>query len=78
LTERGIDLAPLLMDLLIRGARHEKTGLPEEVLTRWERNREDVLAEVGRRWAERDPRPMLPEAAGGATMRNQARGKERG
>ncbi len=61
LTERGIDLAPVLLDLLIWGARHENTAAPCAVIDHMERNREAVLAEVRRRWQERDPTPFLPK-----------------
>jgi DNA-binding HxlR family transcriptional regulator len=60
LTEKGIDLAPVLLELLIWGARHEDTGAPCAVIDQMARNREAVLAEVRRRWRERDPRPLLP------------------
>jgi DNA-binding HxlR family transcriptional regulator len=60
LTEKGIDLAPVLLDLLIWGARHEETGAPCAVTENMAANREQVLAETRRRWAERDPRPILP------------------
>ena len=61
LTERGIDLAPVLLELLIWGARHEKTAAPCAVIEHMERNREWVLAEARRRWAARDPTPLLPK-----------------
>jgi DNA-binding HxlR family transcriptional regulator len=61
LTERGIDLAPVLLELLIWGARHEKTAAPCAVIDRMERNREWVLAETRRRWEARDPTPLLPK-----------------
>ena len=60
LTEKGIDLAPLLLDLLVWGARHEPTGAPCAVIAQMEKNREHVLAEVRRRWQERDSTPLLP------------------
>jgi DNA-binding HxlR family transcriptional regulator len=60
LTEKGIDLAPVLLELLIWGARHEKTGASCEVIEHMAKNREQVLAETRRRWLERDPRPILP------------------
>ncbi len=60
LTEKGIDLAPVMLDLLIWGARHEKTGAPCEVIDAMAKDREAVLLETRRRWAERDPRPILP------------------
>jgi DNA-binding HxlR family transcriptional regulator len=60
LTEKGIDLAPVLLELLIWGARHEQTGAPYKVIDEMAKNREAVLAEVRRRWRERDPEPLLP------------------
>jgi DNA-binding HxlR family transcriptional regulator len=60
LTLKGIDLAPVLLDLLIWGARHEETAAPAAVIDEMERNRDEVLAEVRRRWEARDPTPLLP------------------
>jgi DNA-binding HxlR family transcriptional regulator len=60
LTEKGIDLAPVLLDLLIWGARHEETGAPDALIIDMEKNREAVLAEVRRRWQVRDLTPLLP------------------
>ncbi len=63
LTEKGIDLAPVLLELLIWGARHEQTQAPCAVIERMGRNREQVLGEVRRRWLERDATPILPSFA---------------
>jgi DNA-binding HxlR family transcriptional regulator len=60
LTEKGIDLAPVVLELLIWGARHEDTGAPRGVIAKMEKNRDAVLAEVRRRWRERDTTPLLP------------------
>ncbi len=60
LTEKGIDLAPVMLELLIWGARHEKTGAPPAVIAEMARHRQEVLLETRRRWRERDERPMLP------------------
>jgi DNA-binding HxlR family transcriptional regulator len=60
LTRKGIDLAPVLLELLIWGARHENTGAPYAVIEDMARNRKQVLAEVRRSWEERDSRPLLP------------------
>ena len=60
LTEKGIDLAPVLLELLIWGARHENTGAPCAVIEEMASNREHVLAEVRRRWRERDSLSFLP------------------
>ena len=58
LTDKGIDLAPVLLELLIWGARHEATGTCCAVVAEMANNRERVLAEVRRRWRERDPTPL--------------------
>ncbi len=60
LTQKGIDLAPVLLELLLWGAKHEETGAPCEVMAHMAANREAVLAETRRRWSERDPTPLLP------------------
>jgi len=65
LTEKGIDLAPVLLELLIWGSRHEETGASCAVIEKMEKNREEVLAEVRRRWRERDPTPLLPKFGSG-------------
>ena len=60
LTEKGIDLAPVLLELLIWGARHEQTDVPCALLSKMARNREQILAEVRRRWRQRDSTPLIP------------------
>ena len=60
LTEKGIDLAPVMLELLIWAARWEETAAPCDVMTRMEGNRAQVIKEVRRRWRERDPEPLLP------------------
>jgi DNA-binding HxlR family transcriptional regulator len=60
LTDKGIDLAPVLLELLIWGSRHEDTGAPCAFVAKMERNREHVLREVRRRWEERDSTPLIP------------------
>jgi len=62
LTEKGLDLAPALLELLIWGARHENTEAPCAAIESMENQREAVLAEVRRRWRERDPTPLLPRS----------------
>jgi len=61
LSEKGIDLAPVMLELLVWGARHEETGAPSAFIVKMAKNRDAVLAEVRRRWRERDPAPLLPE-----------------
>lgn len=59
LTEKGIDLAPVMLELLIWAGRWEETAAPCEVMTYMEANRGAVIEEVRRRWRERDPEPFL-------------------
>lgn len=61
LTQKGIDLAPVLLDLLLWGARHEQTGASCSVILRMAKNREEILAKVARRWHERDSTPLIPQ-----------------
>jgi DNA-binding HxlR family transcriptional regulator len=65
LTEKGIDLAPVLLELLIWGARHEETGAPCALIADMEKNRAQIVAEARRRWAERDLTPLLPKFGDG-------------
>jgi len=60
LTEKGIDLAPVMLELLIWGSRHEQTGLPCAMIEQMAANRDHVLAEVRRRWREGDRTPLFP------------------
>jgi DNA-binding HxlR family transcriptional regulator len=60
LTEKGIDLAPVMLDLLIWGAQHEDTGSSCSLLLEMQSNREEILAETRRRWRDRDLTPLLP------------------
>lgn len=60
LTEKGIDLAPVLLEMLIWSARHEETAALCDVIAQMGENRAAMLADVRRRWAERDPTPLLP------------------
>jgi DNA-binding HxlR family transcriptional regulator len=64
LTEKGIDLAPVMLELLIWGAQHENTGAPPAVIAELAKNRKAVLEETRRRWRERDPAPLLPWLGG--------------
>jgi len=60
LTRKGIELAPVMLELLIWAARHEDTAAPCAVIEHMEKNRAAVLAETYRRWEQRDPTPILP------------------
>lgn len=61
LTEKGVDLAPVVLELLIWGARHEQVGASCAVIARMEKKRGEILAEVRRRWRERDSTPLIPQ-----------------
>jgi DNA-binding HxlR family transcriptional regulator len=61
LTKKGIDLAPVLLELLIWGARHEETMAPCAAIVKMEKHREEFLAEVRRRWRDQDSTPLLPK-----------------
>lgn len=63
LTAKGIDLAPVLFELLVWTARHEPTGAPCGFIDRIQRNRGGFLAEVRRRWKVGDRTPVLPRFA---------------
>jgi DNA-binding HxlR family transcriptional regulator len=77
LTGKGIDLAPVLLELLVWGARHEETKAPPALIVKMEKNREEILAEVRRRWRERDSTPLIPKfgigggAKGGGKFRKE-------
>jgi DNA-binding HxlR family transcriptional regulator len=73
LTEKGIDLAPVLLELLIWGARHEETGAPCALIAEMAKDREAVLVETRRRWQERDSTPLIPEFGASGVGHNLAR-----
>ncbi len=58
LTRKGIDLAPVVLELLIWGVRYEDTGAPCAMINKLERHRKELLAEVRRRWQKRDATPL--------------------
>jgi DNA-binding HxlR family transcriptional regulator len=59
LTDKGIDLAPVMLELLLWGSRNEQTGASCGVIEEMAKHREKILAEVRRRWRERDSTPLL-------------------
>ena len=75
LTEKGIDLAPALLELLIWGARHEDTKAPCALIANMEKNRDEVLAEVRRRWKERDSTPLISKLGGRVAGRRSERSR---
>ncbi len=73
LTRKGIDLAPVLLELLIWGAKHEKTAAPCGLIEDMAKHRKEVVAEVRRRWREHDSTPLLPKFEGGNIRPNHPR-----
>lgn len=64
LTEKGIDLAAVLLDLLIWGSRHAEADAPCAIIENMAAHREQILIEVRRRWEQRDLTPLLPWLSG--------------
>jgi DNA-binding HxlR family transcriptional regulator len=77
LTEKGIALAPVLLELLIWGARHEKTDAPCAAIEAMEHDRAAVIAETYRRSEQRDPTPLLPPFKMQTKTRKKPKGKSR-
>lgn len=50
LSPKGIDLAPVLVELVIWSARHEQTDAPAAVVRSMRNDRAAFLADVRRRW----------------------------
>jgi DNA-binding HxlR family transcriptional regulator len=76
LTQKGIDLAPVMLELLIWGAKYEATAAPCALIAQMENSREQVLAETQRRWRERDQTPLIPRFDE-VPQQNQMRNSER-
>jgi len=54
LTGKGIDLAPVLTEMVLWAAKYENTGNPS-LVRQMREDREQFLAGVRERWAERNP-----------------------
>jgi DNA-binding HxlR family transcriptional regulator len=52
LTEKGIDLAPVLTEMVLWAARHEDTD-NQALVRQMKKDKEQLLAEVRQRWAEK-------------------------
>ena len=50
LSEKGIDLAPVLVELVIWSARHEPTDAPPPMVRAMRRDRAAFIANVRKRW----------------------------
>ncbi|TLY23990.1 MAG: helix-turn-helix transcriptional regulator, partial [Nitrospirae bacterium] len=60
LTKKGIDLAPVLTELVLWAARYEDTGAPPALIRKMQQNREQFLAEVRQRWRDGGSKPIIP------------------
>jgi DNA-binding HxlR family transcriptional regulator len=58
LTKKGMDLAPVLLEMLLWAGRYEETEAPRAVINLMASNRRRILDEVRRRWRNHDPRPL--------------------
>lgn len=50
LTEKGLDLAPVLIEMVVWAARYERTDAPADVVAEMTTNRRGVLAQLRREW----------------------------
>ena len=60
LTKKGIDLAPVLTELVLWAARYEDTGAPSALIRKMQQNREQFLAEVRQCWRDGGCKPIIP------------------
>lgn len=67
LTARGIDLAPVLVELVLWSSRYEKTDAPPEVVKAMQADRETFLAQVRQGWQATQPPRAASRASPGAT-----------
>jgi DNA-binding HxlR family transcriptional regulator len=52
LTAKGIDLAPIIVELILWGAQHEPTGAPPAAIRKMRARRKQFLSEIRRNWEE--------------------------
>jgi len=52
LTTKGIDLAPVLTEMVLWASRHENTG-NQELIQQMRKDKAEVIADVRERWAKR-------------------------
>lgn len=50
LTQKGIDLAPAMIELIVWAARHEKTAAPAEFIRKMTHDRDNAIAELHKKW----------------------------
>jgi DNA-binding HxlR family transcriptional regulator len=54
LTPKGLDLAPLIVEMVIWAARHEDTGAPPALVREMERDRARFIEGLRARWGGKD------------------------
>jgi DNA-binding HxlR family transcriptional regulator len=54
LTAKGMDLGPVLIELVLWAARHEKTGAPPDLLEEMTQRRKSFLSKLHRAWSEQE------------------------
>src|SRR5216684_4390045 len=52
LTAKGIDLTPIIVELILWGAQHEPTGAPPAAIRKMRAGRQHFLSEIRRNWEE--------------------------
>lgn len=78
LTEKGMDLAPVVIEMIIWGARHEETAAPPEVIKAMTTNRDAIISDLHQRWkdaAAADKHAMSGAGAAGRAMPSRNRHK---
>lgn len=70
LTEKGLDLAPAVLEIFLWSARYEATAAPAAIVEQMAR-RKQILAEVRRRWAAHDATPLLPRSLAPSSKENE-------
>jgi DNA-binding HxlR family transcriptional regulator len=60
LTEKGIDLAPILVELVLWSAQHEETGAPPAAIRKMRAKRQQFLAGIRRIWEEGGSAVFIP------------------
>jgi len=74
LTHKGIELAPMLLELLIWGARYQVTGFSNAWIEQVAQKRQEFIAEVRRRWEANDTTPLIPKQTPENTNGNREQG----
>jgi len=65
LTEKGIDLAPIIVELVLWSARHEETGAPPASIRKMRAKRDQFLAGIRKNWEEGGTAVFIPDARKG-------------